>query len=145
MCSPDPRKCAGLGSCQPAYRTQVCRKHPIAQVSPEADALNRQVRQLLQGTVAANYQLVGTLWTDPSNGTELGYAKLANTTMETHLQDVGCLVCHDSSNLRSPSAPEHPNVNGPLLDHSFVFYGLRGQPASAGCGDGVPAPVCQEL
>lgn len=145
VCSPDPRKCAGLGACRPAYRTQTCRKHPIAQASPEAAVLNRHVQRRLQGSVMANYQLVGTLWTDPSDGTELGYSMLANTTMETHLQTVGCLVCHDSSNLRSPSDPEHPSVNGPLLDHSFIFYGLRGQPETAGCGEGVPAPVCQEL
>ena len=145
ICSPDPRNCSGLSVCQSVYKSQVCRSQPIATAAPEASVLNQEIHALLGDSVLTNYQLVGTQWTDPTAGTLQGDQKLSNTTMETYLQSFGCLVCHSANDLRSPTDPEYPNVDGPKLDHSFIFYAMQGQPASRGCGEGVPAAICQTL
>lgn len=144
----------------PPYLGQVCRKLPIDTrlVAP----LNEQVAQALATTGArervwTNYELVGVLRADAQQ-VEDGSFALANTTMETYLQDLvipaeagspynttahsGCLVCHNLPNSQTPDQPG-ASVNGPVFDYSFAFYALKSDQARLGdCGAQEPLALC---
>ena len=146
--------------CQPTcnlYQAQgpsnVCRVTPIAQDDTQSSGgplvvqLNASVHSLLQNpklTALKNYNLVGTLWfkpgltappplgsNNPPNGQIfIGSTALANTTMETYLQQTNCYSCHvtasftftynhpgrrnpTSSRRRPTSATSSPSSKGP--------------------------------
>lgn len=88
---------------------QVVRRHPIHRSTM---AMNRIYWALVKGTVWENYMLVATQWptftrpVDPHNDTiflpESQGENLANTTMETYVQDppTSCMACHQAFNAR---------------------------------------------
>lgn len=71
--------------------SQIVREIPIPD---ETKALNKTYQDALANTVWANYQLVGTQWTDPN--TQKTYPRfLSNTTLETFDQSgSSCFGCH---------------------------------------------------
>jgi hypothetical protein len=126
--------------------TQACRETPV---TAEVDALNEQVRKVLgqlggRASMLAHYELAGVLWfagdtLEPASGTAL-----ANTTMETYLQDPqlmaqGCVTCHDSNPTPVPAQPPM-DFNSGLADRSMVFQQIRQLDATCsasqppGCG-----------
>ncbi len=132
-------------TCQAAQvPTQVCRTTPI---TSEVRLLNEQVRQVLgelggRSAVLANYELAGVLWF--SGGTTLQPASgtaLANTTMETYLQDPklmpkGCLMCHTGEPNPVPSEPPMQFDSG-LADRSMAFQQIRQYGGT--CSQSLPA------
>jgi len=126
------------------FPTQVCRE---TAVTAEVGALNEQVRQVLgqlggRAALLANYELAGVLWfagdgtLEPAGGTAL-----ANTTMETYLQDPqlmakGCVTCHDTKAQPVPSKPPMQFDSG-LADRSMVFQQIR-QFGDAACSPSQP-------
>ena len=70
---------------------QIARAVPIPS---STQTLNQSYQEALKGTVWANYQLVGTQWTDPNS--QKVYPKLlSNTTLETFDQlGSSCFGCH---------------------------------------------------
>jgi hypothetical protein len=69
----------------------------------QIQALNQSVHQQLGADIAANYDLIGSLWSagplqpNITPGPPQGSVRLANTTMETFRQSVGnCFSCHDT-------------------------------------------------
>lgn len=95
------------------FGTQAVRKYPIYKYT---DMVNQLWQEKLQGSVWANYRLIGTQWrlseVFPSP-TAPNY--LANTTLETFIQkDASCINCH------SHAAISYQNTNI-RTDLSFIF------------------------
>lgn len=121
--------------------TQTCREVPVL---AEASALNEQVRKVLSGlggraATLANYELAGVLWISGTTVQPTGGTALANTTMETYLQNAklmstGCLVCHDTKS--QPVSADMP-FNAGLADRSMVFQQIR--QIDATCSPDLPA------
>ena len=96
----------------PLAVVSICRQVPWGggddQNIANIQNLNASVAPHLAGTVWANYQLIGAVWTTGDddipgpNGApmqagdrQLGSLDLANTTMETFTQDANCFACHN--------------------------------------------------
>lgn len=84
---------------------QVARVTPIevgpVVVNGKQVNMNTYFQGLLQGSVWANYELVGTQWVGEA-GTSPKPAVLANTTLETFIQPTSsCISCHKSATLAS--------------------------------------------
>ena len=91
--------------------TQVVRVNPIDTNDPGVASLNAYYRNLLKGSVFANYKLVGTQWSTGGapNGTP---AILANTVIETYNQSTStCIGCHKGAQ----------TANGKSADFSFIM------------------------
>lgn len=92
---------------------QVTRLTPISapgQVGPSTDQINLQWQQALSGSVWQFYKLVATQWPEVQDGANFKPRKIgklplnadtpfpaknvANTTMETYVQDDNCMACH---------------------------------------------------
>ncbi|HRQ63254.1 MAG TPA: hypothetical protein PKZ76_00060 [Xanthomonadaceae bacterium] len=139
----------------PLNVVSVCRLAPWgggnAQNTANIEALNRSVAPHLAGSVWANYELIGAVWTTGdgdipgANGApmregdqQIGSLGLANTSMETFTQDANCFACHNggvhtvtvSAPGRAPSgqivAAKHLN-----LSHFIVNYQAAQQAAQA--------------
>lgn len=82
-------------------------------------ALNRQQQQALreQGSVLQNYELIGTQWPTPDSQTLPAY--LANTTMETFVQESSCMGCHTMAR----TAPQ-----GRFVSSDYTFLLSRAEP-----------------
>ena len=95
-------------SCKPLNQpTEVSRVHPI----PASPELNKYYRDLLGGSVFANYQLISTQWTTGAGPSQYGIPlHVANITLETYAQNnvkiiggnplnkaTGCFSCHFDS------------------------------------------------
>lgn len=82
---------------------QVSRANPIPK---DTQTMNARYQELLRGTVWQNYQLVVTQWPTTTGQFDVGGSypknsdfpfpetKVANTTMETYLQNDNCTRCH---------------------------------------------------
>ena len=156
---PDCQDCA-VNSASAEQPAQVCRVNPCgvdwsnednARVNAEAirqlnDSVHRVLRE--RGSPLANYRLIGTLWTkkgstipeqEPYDFTDIetGSTLLANTTLETFDQNIGCFVCHNNSAV--PYSPPEPDKGASTqLNFSFVFSRILQQteecPGAAGAG-----------
>lgn len=75
------------------FGTQAVREYPIYSAT---EFINRLWRAKLQGTVWANYTLIGSQWQNSESHPPLNApALLANTTLETYIQkDASCISCH---------------------------------------------------
>ncbi len=92
---------------------QVSRLTPISpasQVAPTTEQINRQWQSALSGSVWQFYKLVATQWPEVPDGQNFKPRKIgkfplnadtpfppenvANTTMETYVQDDNCIACH---------------------------------------------------
>ncbi|HSS52519.1 MAG TPA: hypothetical protein VLX28_26550, partial [Thermoanaerobaculia bacterium] len=125
----DPEVCKA-----PPIPTQVCRSIPIGS---DVKALNDQVREVLRQlggstAVLANYELVGVQYLDDKdNKLPHGQRQLANTTMETYLQNLltGCVTCHSDVGMYGSVGPvpyKPPmQFNSGLADRSYVFQQIR--------------------
>jgi len=78
------------------FGTQVVRINPIFSYT---DSVNNVWQARLQGTVWANYRLMGTQWQVNTYGVPNNPfpKKLGNTTMETYMQDSSCINCHSGA------------------------------------------------
>ncbi len=79
-----------------AFGTQVVRLNPIYYRTQQ---VNQLWQAKLQGTVWANYRLVGSQWTLPDDGKGFNTVnvpfRLGNTTLETYvLENASCINCH---------------------------------------------------
>ena len=76
-----------------SFGTQAVRVYPIYKYT---EMINKVWQAKLQGTVWANYRLIGSQWfksTGPNSPTAPN--NLANTTLETYIQvDASCIGCH---------------------------------------------------
>ena len=115
----------------PPIPTQICRTTAI---DPRVSALNDQVQQVLRqlggsDEVLANYRLVGINWFDQNPKQPLGTTLLANSTMETYLQQLpqGCTTCHAyNDNKINPVPPGPPmQYNSGFANRSFIFQQIR--------------------
>lgn len=75
------------------FGTQVVREFPVYSAT---EFINRLWRSKLQGTVWANYTLIGSQWQNSESNPPLNApALLANSTLETYIQkDASCISCH---------------------------------------------------
>jgi hypothetical protein len=121
----------GTGSGQCAgdpIPTQVCRSSTIP---TDVQDLNGYVKGVLDTDqpVLANYQLVGALYLDSSCAANAscraeGDTNLSNTTMETYLQQINCLVCH-GANQFNPSPYDLKPYAGGIADRSFLMQRIQ--------------------
>lgn len=73
------------------HPSQIIREEPITEGTKE---INKKYQQALKNTVWANYQLIGTQWTNPTTQ-EFTPARLANSTLESFDQKgASCMGCH---------------------------------------------------
>lgn len=109
--------------------TRVCRR---AKHGGGGSASQRRIREVNASAHAmlserpdwslwANYELVGTLWKLEAYYYDMGASKLANTTLETYVQDTNCFSCHSREATHSSA------------DFSHLFSRLRkgGAPCTA--------------
>lgn len=100
------------------FGTQAVRVYPIWSFTEQ---INNLWQTKLQGTVWANYRLIGSQWqlselfpspTAPNN--------LANTTLETYIQaSASCISCHSFASVSYVAAPgDTVNI---ATDLSFIF------------------------
>jgi hypothetical protein len=100
------------------FGTQAVRVYPVW---GPTDQINKLWQDKLQGTVWANYRLIGSQWklseiypspTAPNN--------LANTTLETYIQaSASCIDCHGSASVTYiPVKGDTLNIS---TDFSFLF------------------------
>jgi hypothetical protein len=82
-------------------------------------SLNESVRTQLGTDLWANYELIGSLWSDREDGLthnevpgdQKGALSLANTTMETFQQSVGnCFSCHNTRGFTEEEATLGPKI-----------------------------------
>jgi len=102
----------------PTTPTQVTR---IVNIGSEAGAANQTWRAALKGTPFAFYELVDVQW--PRNPTRRPFGDptpgvLANTTMETYIEDSSCLHCHFTARTQSGK-----------LSSDFTFVLANARPA----------------
>lgn len=121
-------------------RTQVCRFFPCGNGNQsDLASLNKAIRAKLTGNLWSRYFLVGTLWgqappnPDPPSDNPAeppaGSVDLANTTMETYVQDTkNCFFCHRNG-------PAGTNVD---FTHSLV----RATQAADACPSTVNFATC---
>jgi len=127
------------GDCQP-YPIQVVRDYPIPDTNENpVQSTNKAVQSLIKqansDSVYQYYQLVNVMWNDstidenkaaslPLNAlSETAFRPnpnafpVANTTMETYIQDKACIECHSGATIANPE-----NLK-PLYasDYSFIF------------------------
>jgi hypothetical protein len=76
-----------------SFGSQAIRVYPIYKYT---DMINQLWQQELQGSVWANYRLIGTQWQLAEvNPAPMAPNFLANTTLETYIQsDASCISCH---------------------------------------------------
>ncbi|MDF2153837.1 hypothetical protein [Vibrio sp. CAU 1672] len=123
-CEPD--KC-GLPNTSPTSitgmtPTQVVRLNPI----PDSiDALNRSVQAVFGAdSVMRNYELVDVLWTNSARANQesdfrsTNGGRLANTSMETYVQDDNCVSCHLHAKIAKTTDAKALDYHS---DFSFVF------------------------
>jgi hypothetical protein len=157
-------------SCTPACNTfqstgasNVCRLNPIATNGtktgggPLVASLNASVQSLITNPALLalkNYNLVGTLWfkpgltapppvgsNNPPAGQQfIGSVALANTTMETYLQDFNCYACHITAqtqlNYNKPGTP-FGDATASNADFSHLFRLMQGPDPTNPCSVGV--------
>lgn len=108
-----------------AHGTQVLAAN---QIYPHTDAVTVRwwATPWVQGTVWANYHLIGSQWSASADAGFVGVPNyLANTTMETYIQPVSsCVICHAQAR----------DTVGQCSDFSFALHivpklGAQGQPA----------------
>ncbi|WP_276134963.1 hypothetical protein [Polluticoccus soli] len=95
--SPTPPYASHYTDSMKGYGTQVVRENAIYKWT---DVLNNWWRAKLQGTVWANYKLVGTQWErgEGLSSTKPAPIYLANTTLETYIQSTSsCIGCHSAA------------------------------------------------
>jgi hypothetical protein len=146
---------------------QVARTRPISSLSGDDVAgLNQAVWRVIgesnPNSVFLNYQLVDVLW--PNNSTHIAakatipltmgdprppiQQPVANTTLETYIQDQTCLYCHVSApissaqsrpvlripkpRLQQASAPRTTSTGIYASDYSFLFSEADASPSGAG-------------
>lgn len=130
----------------PTVPVQVVRQYAIPD---EVNRLNRwvsaQIRSANPTSVWQYYQLVNVLWpSDPPPESELGgpaqttpldtysvrssgpSVPVANTTMETYVQDKNCTACHANAQIASSVPGQNPNL---ASDFSFLL-GTASKPGS---------------
>lgn len=78
------------------FGTQVVRTNPIFSYT---DSVNNIWQAKLNGSVWANYRLIGTQWQVNTYGVPNRPfpRSLTNTTMETYMQDSSCINCHSGA------------------------------------------------
>jgi hypothetical protein len=158
-CTPNTPPYDKTSASCPAYPTQVARKRPISNNSSDpVAATNTAAQNLIAGSNAQSvfqyYQLVDVLWSgspqdsytntpgNPGPNPPLSMSgatpdpnalPVANSTMETYVQQMTCLSCHVFANV-PPSTDCYPNVppskNCYASDFSFIM-GDAQSPAEA--------------
>ena len=122
----DPEQCKN-----PLIPTQICR---TTATDPQVSALNEQVQQVLRqlggsDAVFANYRLVGIDWFDQNPDQASGTTMLANSTMETYLQQLpqGCTTCHAYNEKKVNPVPPGPPMlyNSGFANRSFIFQQIE--------------------
>jgi hypothetical protein len=83
---------------------QVVRENPIPDSTQQTnDRYHNHAR--IKDTVWKNYDLVATQWPtapqDRGNGKPFPEGKVANVTIETHVQTSSCMTCHGFPNPKS--------------------------------------------
>jgi len=95
------------------FGTQAVRTYPVYKFT---EMTNRLWQQKLQGTVWANYRLIGSQWQLAEvHPQPMAPNFLANTTLETYIQnDASCISCHSFASI---------SFNGDSIstDLSFIF------------------------
>lgn len=128
-----------IGDCQP-YPIQVVREYAIPDTNENpVMAINQAAQNLIKQSNADSvyqyYQLVNVMWNDSTidenKGKELPLNALsetafrpnpnafpvANTTMETYIQNTACIECHSGATIANPN-----NLSPSFAsDYSFVF------------------------
>ncbi|MCB9608732.1 MAG: hypothetical protein H6716_19240 [Polyangiaceae bacterium] len=101
-----------------AKTTEAKLLQPIA---PDVAAANAKMQQALQGTVWANYQLIGVMTEPVADGKPV---ILANSQMETGFQSTSsCLTCHSTASIG-------PDDNPRFQFFKPGFQGYVGEPPS---------------
>ena len=141
--------------------SNVCRQTPIVTDGTESTgggplvvSLNQSVHSLIanSGLLALkNYNLVGTLWfrpgltappaqgssNPPAGQTFIGSTELANTTMETYLQNTNCYSCHVTAffnfDYNAPGTP-FGDAASSEADFSHIFRIMQGPDPTNPCG-----------
>ncbi len=127
----------------PAMPVQITREHAIPDgqdnlVTDLNAAAQAMIRKAAPDSVFANYMLVGVLWSDspvdentatvPPPHAPLSISGMrpapterpvANTTMETYVQNTTCIQCHMNAELALPS--NDSSLTPFASDYSFVF------------------------
>jgi hypothetical protein len=98
------------------FGTQVMRVYPVYF---KTEQVNMKWQKKLQGSVWANYRLVGSQWRKSEDGPPFLLTDapnvLANTTLETYdQQNASCLSCHAVAKVRS-------GKDSVMTDFSFLF------------------------
>jgi hypothetical protein len=101
------------------FGTQVVRTNPVFSYT---EMVNKVWQGKLNGSVWANYRLMGTQWQVNTYGVPNNPfpKKLTNTTMETYMQDASCINCHGGATVSFQQI--HPDTTYTLpTGMSFVF------------------------
>ena len=122
--NPDCTSCPVNQQTKPGTPNQVVRDNTI---DPATQQLNKEVQGLLGGAKLAQYELIGAQWpipsmkrdSNPNTVFEVAPALLANSTMETYIQNSSsCMGCHAMA--RSANPAEFVTA-----DFSFTFSDAR--------------------
>lgn len=135
---------------QPLNVVSVCRQFPWgggnAGNTSNIQSLNASVEPHLAGTVWANYELVGAVWTTGGNDIpggngapvgpndqQIGSLNLANTTMETFTQSANCFACHNGGvhtvtvgNSGQIVAAKHLNLSHFIVNYQASLQAMQG-------------------
>lgn len=101
------------------FGTQVVRTNPVFAYT---DSVNNVWQAKLNGTVWANYRLIGTQWQVNTYGVPNNPfpRSMANTTMETYMQGNSCIGCHSGATVNFQQLRPDTTYTLPT-GMSFVF------------------------